>query len=192
MSLLDVLSQKEPGVKPVYGVSPGIVTNVGDPESLGRVKIKFPWLSDDNETGWVRVVTFMAGSRMGGYFLPRVGDEVLVAFHNGDINSPYVLGSLWNGAAPPPGGNDSGDNNIRQIISRSGHTILLDDTPGSEKIEITDQTGGNKIIMDSTAGAITIESAMQLNIKAASIKITSAAVDFSILPTVNKVPLKLG
>ena len=45
----------------------------------------------------------MSGVLSGVSFLPQVGDEVLVAFEQGDVNVPYVIGSLWNGFAPPPG-----------------------------------------------------------------------------------------
>ena len=64
----------------VYGVTVGVVTNNQDPDGLGRVKVRFPWLSDDDESFWARVVTPMAGNGRGLYLLPEVDDEVLVAF----------------------------------------------------------------------------------------------------------------
>ncbi|NEO03235.1 MAG: phage tail protein [Moorea sp. SIO3I7] len=126
-----------------YGVTMGIVTNNGDEENLGRVKVKFPWLSDSDESYWARVLTPMAGNDRGIYFLPEVNDEVLVAFEQGDINFPYILGGLWNGKDKPPESpeKDKEDSkkktiNKRTIKSRSGHIIRLDDTKDEEKVEV--------------------------------------------------------
>lgn len=180
----------------INGVAVGIVTNNYDDEKhLGRVKIYFPWLSQKNETDWVRICSFMAGRERGGFFLPEVGDEVLVAFEHGDINSPFVLGSLWSKEDKPPETNVDGKNNIRKIKSRSGHeiifddsqglellsihtksghNILLDDTPGSEKITIKDKTENNYIEINSSQKSISISSQMDLSIKANSIKIEAS------------------
>jgi len=132
-----------------YGVTVGIVTNIKDPEGLGRIKVKFPWLSEQDESYWARVVTPMAGKERGIYFLPEVEDEVLVIFEQGDIQFPYILGGLWNGTDKPPLSNDDGKNDQRMLKSRSGHTIILDDTPDGEKIIICDKTEKNQIEIDS-------------------------------------------
>jgi uncharacterized protein involved in type VI secretion and phage assembly len=197
MSILDTLAagEQNPGLQ--YGVSAGIVTNNKDPDGLARVKLKFPWLSDDNETDWVRIAFLAAGARRGSFFLPEVGDEVLVAFEHGDINSPYVIGTLWNAKDRPPETNGDGKNNIRKITSRSGHEIVfddnaegkkekleiktnaghkivLDDAPGQEKIEIVDKSGSNKILIDTMRKAVNIESGMQLKIKADMVEIAGS------------------
>jgi uncharacterized protein involved in type VI secretion and phage assembly len=197
MSLLDHLTDQDEErarTKRINGVVIALVTNNKDPDGLGRVKIKFPWLSDDNESDWVRIISFMAGKERGGVFLPEVDDEVLVAFEHGDIDHPFVIGALWNGKDKPPEKNSDGKNNIRKITSRSGHEIIfddnnqqkkekleihtkaghkivLDDAAGKEKIEIKDKTGSNKVIIDSVKNAINIESAMQLKIKSTKIDI---------------------
>jgi uncharacterized protein involved in type VI secretion and phage assembly len=178
----------------IEGIVLGIVTNNQDPESVGRVKVKFPWLEDGDESYWARVATLMAGNDRGTFFLPEVEDEVLVAFDHGDINHPYVMGTLWNGVDTPPETNENGKNNIRKIKSRSGHeiifddndeemkekieirtnaghTIVLDDSAGGEKIEIKDKTGNNSIVIDSVQNAITISSQMKLSIKSPMIEI---------------------
>jgi len=140
----------------------GIVTNNKDPEERGRVKVKFPWLADDVESDWARIVSPDAGAERGFFWLPEVNDEVLVAFEHGDINHPYVLGGVWNGEDKPPlapseaVGSD-GKVNQRIIQSRSGHLILLDDKQGAEKITIKDKTGNNEITIDSTANSLTIK-----------------------------------
>jgi uncharacterized protein involved in type VI secretion and phage assembly len=140
-----------------YGVVVGIVTNNQDPNKMARVRVKFPWLSDDNESWWARIAVPMAGSGRGSYFLPEVDDEVLVAFEHGDVRSPYVVGALWNGKDAPPANNSDGQNNIRVIHSRSGHLVRLDDTDGDEKIEVIDKTGSNKITIKSADNSMSLE-----------------------------------
>ena len=148
-----------------YGVTVGIITNNKDPDGLGRVKVKFPWLSQDEESNWARVLTPMAGHERGIYFLPEVDDEVLVAFEQGDMNVPYILGALWNGKDKPPVKNDNGKNNQRVIKSRSGHQIILDDTEGEEQIIIQDKTGNNQIIINSKDNQMDIKVEQDLSIK---------------------------
>jgi uncharacterized protein involved in type VI secretion and phage assembly len=140
----------------VYGVMVGVVTNNQDPEGLGRVKVKLPWLSAEHESNWARVISPMAGNDRGLYVLPEVEDEVLVAFEHGSVEFPFVLGSLWNGKDKPPGKNDDGKNNVRALKSRSGNTVALDDTDGKEKIEIVDAKGKQSIVLDVAANTITI------------------------------------
>lgn len=157
-SILEALGAEGRDVGMVAGVAAGMVTNNQDPEGLGRIKIKFPWLSDDNETDWVRMATMMTGGERGSFFLPEVGDEVLVGFEHGDINFPYVLGALWNGQAQPPGKNADGKNNIRKITSRSGHEIIFDDNQeqGKEKLEIHTK-GGHRVVLDDATGKEKVE-----------------------------------
>ena len=153
---LDLLMPKESNTH-FYGVTVGIVTNNQDPENLGRVKVKYPWLSESAESHWARLLTPMAGKDRGIYFLPEVDDEVLLAFEQGDINFPYILGALWNGQDKPPAKNDDGKNNQRMIKSRSGHQIILDDTAGEEQIIIQDKTAKNKIVIDSKDNKMNID-----------------------------------
>ena len=138
------------------GVTIGIVTNIKDPDGLGRVKVKLPWLADDVESNWARVLAPVAGKERGFFFLPEVDDEVLVAFEHGDPACPYVLGGLWNGRDKPPEANADGRNDVRVIRSRSGHVIRLVDKEGAEKIEIVDKAGKNSVVISSADGTVTI------------------------------------
>lgn len=161
MNFFDVLidtEEQEAMASRIQGVAVGVVTNNEDPESMGRVKVKFPWLSDADESQWARIAAPMAGKERGFYFLPEVDDEVLVVFEHGDVRFPYVLGALWNGKEAPPAKNDDGKNNIRVIKSRSGHVVRLNDEDGKEKIEIIDKSEKNSIIFDTAANTITIAS----------------------------------
>lgn len=161
-----------PGITPksassrAFGLTIGIVTNNQDEDGMGRVKVQLPMLSDDNESFWARIAVPMSGKSMGVYFLPEVGDEVLIAFEHGIVELPYVIGSLWNGKAPPPESNDDGKNNRRVIKSRSGHLVALDDSDGAEKIEIIDKSGTNKITIDTSNNAISIEAQGDITVKA--------------------------
>jgi uncharacterized protein involved in type VI secretion and phage assembly len=155
----------------VFGVVTGVVTNNADPDGLGRVKVKFPWLSDTAESWWARVAAPMAGDSYGTYFLPEVDDEVLVAFEHGDVRFPYVLGALWNSNAKPPEDNSDQKNNHRSITSRSGHVVRLDDTDGEEKIEIVDKSGKNEIVFDTKNNAITINADSDVTISSANGKL---------------------
>lgn len=169
MNLLEALTdekERENRVGNIYGVVVGVVTNNQDPENMGRVKVKFPWLNDEDESTWARIATPMAGKERGVYFLPEVDDEVLVAFEHGDVRFPYVIGALWNGKEAPPAKNEDGKNNIRVIKSRSGHVIRLNDEDGKEKIEIIDKTEKNSIVFDTTKNTITITTDKDITLSA--------------------------
>lgn len=180
MSLLDIVGNM--GNDPmINGVVIGIVTNNKDPEKLGRIRVKFPWLSDEDESNWARVTSLMAGRERGIFILPEIDDEVLVVFEHGDINIPYIIGSLWNGKDVPPEVNTDGKNNIRIMKSRSGHVILIDDTDGKEKIEIVDKTKKNLISIDTKYNKISIISGKDIEISAPNGKITIEAQDIEIV-----------
>ena len=167
MSLFEALTSVEKERdKAVSGVAIAVVTNIEDPSNLGRIKIQYPWRNEEDESDWTRVLTFMAGADRGGYFLPEVNDEVLVAFENGDIDHPVVLGALWSNSMAPPSNNSDGKNNLRLIKSRSGHQIILNDEDGKETIEIIDKSGGNLIKIDTAENKIIIESSQDIELKA--------------------------
>ncbi len=166
MSLVRLFEQTERKEQTILGVVCGIVTNNEDPDGLGRVKIKIPSISGEDESNWARIASFMAGGSRGAFFLPEVEDEVLVAFEYGDVSRPYVIGSLWNGVDAPPTDNGDGENNIRMIKSRSGHTIRLADKDGEEKIEIIDCNEENLITIDTAEKKVTITSAGDIELLA--------------------------
>ena len=149
----------------------GIVTNNKDDERGARVKVKFPWLSEELESGWAPVVSPMAGASRGLILLPEVNDEVLVGFLDGDFNYPYVLGATWNGQDKAPlhtGKLVSGDGEVlvRHFQTRAGHILSFDDTRGSEKIELIDKSGKNFLKVESSSGKITIEASGNITITA--------------------------
>ncbi len=168
MTWLDYFTEPAPGsnLQRMYGVVIAIVTNTQDEKGLGRIKLKFPWLSDQEESNWARLAVPTAGGDRGFYFLPDVGDEVLVAFEHGNPNAPYVVGALWSKKNVPPAKNDDGKNDLHLIKSRSGHTIQLNDAVGKETIEIIDKSGNNKLTFDTASNTITIASDKDIKLSA--------------------------
>jgi uncharacterized protein involved in type VI secretion and phage assembly len=127
-----------------------VVDDLDDPEGLGRVRVRFPHL-DEELSNWARLVSAGAGHDRGNFFRPERGDEVIVAFEHGDPRRPYVLGGVWNVPDPPPPDKKAVDNDLRQIVTRSGHVVRFDDGKGAERIEIIASGGDQKVVLD-TAG----------------------------------------
>ncbi len=191
MSLFDYLTDLAEDRKPIYyGVCPAVVTNIKDPDNLGRVKVKLLNLDiPDCETDFIRVCTPMSGAGWGMLFFPNVGDEVLVSFAGGDLTRAYVIGSLWNKNFKAPA-DIREENPLRVIQTKCGHKLIFDDTDGKEHIDIqtkgglivtlndekncvtiTDKNKKNVIKLDSGSGAITIQAEKKVSISAGSTKI---------------------
>jgi uncharacterized protein involved in type VI secretion and phage assembly len=169
------------------GLAVGVVTDNKDPENLARVRVRLPWHAGSDTSFWARSAMPMAGNDRGTYFLPEIGDEVLVGAEDGDPSHLYVLGMLWNGKQNPPAGNDDGANNKRLIKSREGHTVRFSDDKSAPEIEVKladgkqvllDKDGiiitdakGNVIAFKASSGAIEITAAQQLTLTAPKVSI---------------------
>lgn len=129
-----------------YGVVVGQVINPVDPMALGRVQVRLPFIDDADLSPWARVAVPMAGAAHGTYFIPNPGDEVLVAFEQGELNAPYILGSLWNATAPPP--LPSPLPQIRMIQTPIGNQVMFSEIPPT----ITIRTPQGQTIVMSPAG----------------------------------------
>lgn len=147
----------------------GIVTNNNDPDGLSRVRVKFPSISDGDESFWARVAVPMGGNDRGTYFPLAVNDEVLVIF--GHLREPYVVGAFWNGQDKPPA--STVDENV--IKSRSGHIVRLNDKSGEETIEIIDANGTNTIVIDTANNTITVSADKDITLSAPNGAITLTA-----------------
>lgn len=139
----------------IEGVVCGIVSNCTDPLAKGRVKAVLPWLSPTFETDWAPVVQFGAGQRTGSCFLPEVGDEVLLAFEQGDPRRPYVFGGLlnnhsrWNLGGPPvEAAGPAGDVVRRGFVSSTGNGLIFHDEmpppPATEPVAASGVQLGSK------------------------------------------------
>jgi uncharacterized protein involved in type VI secretion and phage assembly len=126
--LLATLSHK-PRLQPGQTLLVGVVSNNVDPDKLGRVKVKFPTLTEEHESNWARVVAIGAGANRGFDVLPEVNDEVLVGFEHGDIHRPYVIGGVWNKNDAPPTSVDNsvpgtdGKVRLRTFQTRFGQSL---------------------------------------------------------------------
>lgn len=164
-TLLSLLAPKERGGG-ISGLVIGLVTDNNDPQGYGRVKVKYPWLTEEHASDWARVIAPGAGNQRGIEFLPEVNDEVLVGFELGDIQYPYVLGGLWNGQDALPERVTSGGQVQKRIIrSRAGHIITLDDSDSGGGVTIQDKNG-NKVMLESQSNKLTVSVQGDANIEA--------------------------
>ena len=121
---------------------------------------------------------------MGLQWIPAVGDQVIVCFEHGDVNRPYVLGSLWSGTDKPPETNKSvvgsdGKVDLIEIKSREGQTFKINDKPKSREIGISGPTNSGKIIIKHDDKSIEIDSNGDVTIKGTN-KITVEGKDIDL------------
>jgi len=147
------------------GVVVAQVSDVRDPQRLGRVRLTFPWLSDGYVSDWARTVQPGAGRDRGALVLPEVGDEVLVAFEHGDVRRPYVVGGLHNGVDTPPEGEGpladegSGAVNRRSFVSRTGQRVdLLDEEGARQGLSLRTGDGTISLVLDATGTELSLRS----------------------------------
>jgi uncharacterized protein involved in type VI secretion and phage assembly len=144
----------------IFGVVVGIVTQNDDKDKLGRVKVKFPWLSETDESDWARVTMLGAGPDAGAVFIPEVSDEVLVAFEHGDISRPFVIGGLWNGVDKPDLGDglfDQGKVKRNGFVSRKGHKFVFFEDQSKSGIALITSDGKIKLSLNETNSEVHIE-----------------------------------
>jgi len=169
-----------------HGVVIGLVDDLDDPDGLARIRVTYPHLAGE-PSNWARLALPMAGPGRGTFFRPEKGDEVLVLCEHGDIRQPYIIGSLWSATDKPPDGTGAAaDNDIRAIVSRSGHRITLDDTAGSERIEIRDHSGQQTVVIDGSSITVRADGG-QVTIKAAQSITVSAGTDLNLTANGNVV-----
>ena len=135
------------------GVVPARVADNDDPEEIGRIQVQYYW-QEDSYTCWVRTMTPYAGADRGIFNLPEIGDEVWVMFEEGDPERGRVLGSAWNGVMQPPReelwGGDVGPNDVKRMVTKSGHRITLDDKPGKNAIVVATPKHVKMSLMESS------------------------------------------
>lgn len=154
----------------VQGVVPAVVSDNNDRDGgIGRVRVRFPWLSDSYQSDWIRVSQIGAGPGRGLSCLPEIDDEVLVAFEQGDMNRPVVIGGLHNGSDKPPLGleearSGAGDVHRRAFFSRKGHRMVFAEANDEDAIVIRTHDGSGEIRLDVSGRGIAIraEGSLQL------------------------------
>jgi len=147
----DLLTRVSRMERKMLGSYKGEVTNVDDPEKLGRIKIKIVGLFGEKfETNWAMPKAILAGNDSGEWMIPDIGDTVWVEFQFGDRNLPAWFGGFWTTKNKPP---TEAKKNVRLIKTKSGHLIMLDD----DKKELTIKSVGDmKLIVAGNLDA-TIE-----------------------------------
>ena len=128
-----------------------------DPAKLGRVRIRYPWLGDQAVSYWARLAMPGAGPDYGMAWVPQVGDEVLVAFEQGDPDHPFVIGGLWNGSDAAPLGDgllDSGKVKRSGFVSRTGHKLVFFDDAGESGVAIISANNKYRISLNETKGQL--------------------------------------
>ena len=131
------MSPQPPRLNRFPGLVPARVVEHNDPDNRGRVQVQFYW-QEDNQTTWLPMMAPHAGADRGFMFLPEIGDEVWVAFEEGDPERGRVLGCAWNGVHKPPReefwGGDVAPNDVKRIVTKSGHRISIVDKDGKSSI----------------------------------------------------------
>ncbi len=170
-----------------FGVYPALVTNVVDPDGLGRIQVELPWLGNGgggaDVRAWATLCTPYADDDQGIFVLPAVGTQVVVAFEAGDLRRPYVIGSCWNGQESPPQSAEAA-NAKRLWKTRSGSLLEFDDTEGAARVTLS-MASGHKLVLEdapqqvtlshSNGSVITIDAAGKVSIQANSfVEITAA------------------
>lgn len=144
----------------------GVVTDNSDPDKLGRVKVRYPLLNDEVESGWARIAWGAAGAERGTVSLPHVGDELAIGFEHGDVRRPVALGTLFNGVDKPGADLVKAASSVaarfprdldvqtkKKVLLTSGEDLTVKTEQG--KIDIT--SGAAIAIKSSAGGAISIE-----------------------------------
>jgi uncharacterized protein involved in type VI secretion and phage assembly len=172
-----------------YGVAVAVVVSNFDLTGQARVQIKLPWMPGFEP--WARVVVPLSGPSRGIFVIPQVDDEVLVAFHHGDLREPYVLGGVWNGQDRPPAQAPIDAMNKILIKTPKGHEIEIDDLQQKitittltrqsvvvdpQKIELSTSGGTAKATLQTT-GMVTLEGKVSLTLKAPKISIEGTTID---------------
>ncbi len=177
------------GERPGYfGLYPAVVTDVVDPDGLGRVEVKLPWLGQEGDgvRAWATLLSPYAEDGQGFQVLPSVETQVVVGFEAGDPRRPYVVGAAWNGAEAMPVTPEAA-NDKRVLKTRSGSILEFDDASGAVKITLS-TPGGHKLVLDdgtmevrlehASGSHITMDAGGRVDIQAnATVDITAAALN---------------
>jgi uncharacterized protein involved in type VI secretion and phage assembly len=142
------------------GLYPAIVTDIVDPDRLGRIRVRFPWLGEDDGDGgpgvqaWATLLTPYADDDQGLLALPEVGTQVVVGFEAGDPRRPYVVGSCWNGREMMPV-TPTRPNDKKVLKTRSGSVLEFDDAAAGATVTL--RTGqGHRVVLDESARELTV------------------------------------
>jgi uncharacterized protein involved in type VI secretion and phage assembly len=155
---------------PLQELHLGVVTDSADPDSRGRVKVRLHSLGLEL---WAPVVTLGAGAGYGVSCLPRVAEQVVVAFLSPE--QPLVLGAVWSGASSAP--SDASPVEERYVVrTPAGIQVMLEDGQQGAKVKIETPAGYHLTIDEGNGGKVTVEKASEkIEMSASGISITTSA-----------------
>lgn len=193
--IIDEIAEKqvtktETGDNRIYGVVIGIVTDNYDAAMKGRVCVSIPVRDDEaNVLKWARVAMPSSGKSWGHYFLPEVGDQVLLAFEQGNIEKPYIIGCIPRDADKFLSKSVNANNQLKRIVTKNGSTLEFEDVAEGEgandkitvytpdkahkikldnqrkEILISDKDGDNKIDIYTEEGKMVVKAKENMSIK---------------------------
>lgn len=144
----DVVAPGTGGLLPaISGLQIGVVMKLdGDPQGEQRIQVQVPVLQAQTQGVWARLLQFYASNAFGAFFLPEVGDEVILGYLNDDPSSPVVLGSLYSSSRTPPYAL-AAENDTKALVTRALHRVVFDEknkiitivTPGNNTVVLSDQ-----------------------------------------------------
>lgn len=154
----------------------GVISNLDDPDNKGRVKATLPTLGANVESEWARIVSLGGGKKRGVVFYPEVGDEVLIAFEEGDTRRPVVIGGVFSAKNELPNTDNIKDGKVqfRRITSALGHVIEIADGADAADQHILFKTKkGHRILLSEEKLELEVAS------KPVLIKSGDASIEFS-------------
>lgn len=160
----DVVAPSAAGWLPgAEGLQIGVVLKLSeDPLGEKRVQVKVPVLKAETQGVWARLMQYYASRGFGAFYVPEIGDEVVLGYFNNDPSNPVILGSLYSSNRAPPY-EPAAENNIKALVTRSKTKIEIDDkdkiltieTPGKNKIVISDKDK-SILLSDQTGNTVTL------------------------------------
>lgn len=161
-----------------WGLYPGVAGKVIDDEGKPKITVIFDWIYDGYESDPAHIAQIYAGDGHGAVWMPEEGDQVVVAFMNGQLNNPVVLGSIYNNKNQPlMTRTDSADPKLFQ--TKGGNYLLMEDGSGT-RVEIGDKDGAHKVTLDTDNDLVVVESSGDVEVKAAGNLKLSAGGDITI------------
>lgn len=149
----------------IHGLHIGVVTKLDeDPEGEQRVQVQLPYLQVETPGIWARLVQAHASSGFGSFFLPEVGDEVVLGFFNDDPAHPVILGSLYSSSRTPPYAL-AAPNNTKAIVTRCKHRIEFNE---EDKIITIETPSKNRVVLDDKDKSVLIKDQNGNSIKLSS------------------------
>jgi uncharacterized protein involved in type VI secretion and phage assembly len=152
-----------------YGKFRGTVSDVDDPENMGRIKAKVPELYGEVESPWALPVVPFAGPGHGLVLLPEIDDGIWIECEAGDISRPLWVGGWWGHDELP----DPGAKKVRTLATTAGHKLVLDDD--GDKLQLLHSDGAE---LTMTSDSITIKiGSTQIVLNSSGVSVNQGALE---------------